>query len=55
MVIFIKSALIKDVFREIKNSRNRFISIFAIIALGAGFFAGLKVTYPDMLATMDKY
>ncbi len=53
--IFIKSALIKDIFREIKNSRNRFFSIFAIIALGAGFFAGLKVTYPDMLETMDRY
>lgn len=55
MGIFIKRALFKDIFREIKNSRNRFFSIFAIIALGAGFFAGLKVTYPDMLATMDKY
>ena len=38
-----------------KNSKNRFFSIFAIIALGAGFFAGLKVTCPDMMFSQDKY
>lgn len=50
-----KSALWKDVFREIKRSKSRFFSIFAIIALGAGFFAGLKATCPDMLETQEKY
>ena len=50
-----KSALWKDVFREIKRSKSRFFSIFAIIALGAGFFAGLKATCPDMLKTQEKY
>ena len=50
-----KSALIKDILREIKGSKNRFFSIFAIIALGAGFFAGLKVTCPDMMFSQNKY
>ena len=34
---------------------GRFIAIFAISALGAGFYAGLKVTSPDMKATGDEY
>ena len=33
----------------------RFIAIFAIIALGVGFFAGLKVTTPSFIATADRY
>ncbi|MBQ7123948.1 MAG: FtsX-like permease family protein [Oscillospiraceae bacterium] len=50
-----KSAMIKDIIREIGKSKSRFFSIFAIIALGAGFFAGLKVTCPDMLTTQERY
>ncbi len=50
-----KSAMLKDIFREIGNSKSRFFSIFAIIALGAGFFAGLQATCPDMLITQDHY
>lgn len=34
---------------------SRFIAIFAITALGAGFYAGLKATGPDMKATGDYY
>ena len=50
-----KSALFKDIIREIKRTKSRFFSIFAIIALGAGFFAGLKAACPDMLATQESY
>ena len=50
-----RSAMLKDIFREIGRTKSRFFSIFAIIALGAGFFAGLKATCPDMLATQEKY
>ena len=50
-----KSAVIKDIIREIGGSKSRFFSIFAIIALGAGFFAGLKATCPDMLITQEHY
>ena len=47
--------LLKDTFREIKNSLARFLSILLIIALGVGFFAGVKATAPDMKITADKY
>jgi len=51
----VKSSLIKDTFREIKNSLGRFLAILAIVALGTGFFAGIKATAPDMKITADKY
>ncbi len=42
------SAYAKDVRREMKRSLGRFLSIFLIVALGTGFFAGIKSTMPDM-------
>ena len=45
----------KSTFREIKSSFGRFLAIFAIIALGVGFFAGLKVTKQGMMATVQDY
>ena len=48
-------ALIKNTFREIKNSKARFISIMAIIALGVGFFAGIKATTPSMYNLAESY
>lgn len=45
----------KIIFRTIKNSLARFLAIFAIIALGVGFFAGLRVTEKTMKKTADRY
>lgn len=50
-----RSAFVKTVFRSIKNSFGRFIAIFAIIALGVGFFAGLKATRPSFLQTAQSF
>lgn len=50
-----KSALIKDIFRDIKKSKGRFLSIAAIIALGVAFFSGLKIAPEVMKFTADKY
>ncbi len=50
-----KNAHLKDILRELWRTRSRFIAIFAIIALGTGFFAGVKATCPDMQLTADKY
>ncbi|HEY5523757.1 MAG TPA: FtsX-like permease family protein, partial [Clostridium sp.] len=50
-----KRALNKDTFREIKKSFGRFLSIFAIVAIGVAFFAGVKSAAPDMKFTADKY
>lgn len=43
-----KTALLKNTFREIKNTKARFVSIMMIVALGVGFFAGVKSTSPSM-------
>ncbi len=48
-------AAIKDILREIGKTKSRFFSIFAIIAIGAGFFAGLHATCPDMMVTLENY
>ncbi len=45
----------KSTFREIKSSLGRFMAIFSIIALGVGFFAGLKVTRDAMVLTVKDY
>ncbi|MGG4103740.1 FtsX-like permease family protein [Paenibacillus lautus] len=50
-----KRALWTDIFREISRTKARFLSIFAIIMLGVGFFAGIKATGPDMLDIADHY
>lgn len=47
--------MIKSTFREIKSSLGRYIAILLIIALGVGFFAGLKVTDKAMVHTADDY
>ena len=45
----------KTTFREIRSSFGRFMAIFAITALGVGFFAGLKVTKEAMMTTVRGY
>lgn len=49
------SAYVKDIFREIRRSFSRFLSIFLIVALGTGFFAGIKSTMPDMKETATEF
>lgn len=45
----------KEIRRSITHSPSRFWAIFAIVALGAGFFAGLRAAAPDMRTTGDAY
>ena len=45
----------KSVLRSIRGSLGRYLAILAIIALGVGFFAGLRVTEPSILKTADAY
>ncbi len=40
--------------REIRQSFGRFFAIFAIVALGVGFFAGVRITTPAMVHTVDE-
>ena len=50
-----KNAMIKTSIREIKGSLGRYMAILAIVMLGVAFFAGLKVTKPAMIETLDRY
>jgi len=50
-----KRTMRKDLFRAVTGSMGRFISIFMIVALGCGFFAGIKATGPDMKDAADAY
>ena len=50
-----KGVVIKDLFREIRNSWARFVSIFAIVLVSVAFFAGIRATAPDMRHTADQY
>lgn len=44
-----------DTWREIKNTRSRFLSLFLLSALAVAFLAGLRTTAPDMKHTADDY
>lgn len=50
-----KNAFVKNNIREIGHTLGRFLAIMLIIALGVGFFAGLKVTRKAMIKTGDEY
>lgn len=43
------SAWRKNNWRELRHTMARFLAIFAIVALGVGFFAGLKLARPAMV------
>ena len=47
--------LLKMLLRSIRQSLGRYLSILGIIALGVGFFAGLKSSYPAMQSTAGRY
>ena len=47
--------LYKDAILKIKESFGRFLSVLLIVALGVGFFAGLREATPDMFYTLDHY
>lgn len=50
-----KSTIWKSTFREIKQSFGRFAAILAIVALGVGLFAGLKISQTAMIKTVTEY
>lgn len=50
-----KKKLILNTLRSVKNTKSRFIAIMAIIAIGSGFFAGVKSASPYMKASAADY
>ncbi|MBR0404874.1 MAG: FtsX-like permease family protein [Eggerthellaceae bacterium] len=49
------SAFSKELLRTITRKPGRFLALLAIVALGAGFYAGLRMTAPDMDIALDRY
>ena len=50
-----KKSFTKSVLRQIFANKSRFIAIFAIVAIGVGFFAGILATGGDMRLGADTY
>lgn len=50
-----KKAIRKEFYREIYRTRNRFLSVFLITALGVAFFSGIRATKPDMQLSGDAF
>lgn len=50
-----KNTMFKSTLREIKGSFGRWIAILGIVALGVGFFSGLKVCKSAFFETADTY
>ncbi len=55
MVMRRKRAWHRNTWREVGHTLGRFLAIFAIVALGVGTFAGLKVTQSAMIDTASLY
>lgn len=47
--------MLKLTMRQIRSSLGRFLAIAAIVALGVGFFCGLRLTKTAMVHTLDDY
>lgn len=47
--------ILKMLIRSIKSSIGRYLAIFAIVALGIGFFTGVNNAEPSMQKTLDDY
>lgn len=47
--------LFKNAFVKVKKSLGRFFSLLLIVALGAGFFTGIKSSSPDIVTSVDNY
>ncbi len=50
-----KSMMKKTTLREIRESLGRYLAIMAIVALGVGLFAGLKITKTVMVGSADAF
>ncbi|MBU3197239.1 FtsX-like permease family protein [Clostridium algidicarnis] len=50
-----KKTFLKNLGRDIRKTRSRFLSIVIIIAVGVSFYAGVRATSPDMKISADRY
>lgn len=50
-----KNTLLRNTLRRARHTKERFLSLFGIIAISTGFFAGLKASGPDMKDSAEQY
>jgi putative ABC transport system permease protein len=50
-----RKTFFKNLWRDIKKSLSRFLSIVIIIAIGVAFYSGVRATSPDMKMSGDFY
>ncbi|MDR1734546.1 MAG: hypothetical protein LBR73_06690 [Oscillospiraceae bacterium] len=50
-----KKTLLIDFFRSVKGTLSRFLSILVMVALGVGFYTGLKAVSPDMVSAAGAF
>ncbi|MCQ2407046.1 MAG: FtsX-like permease family protein [Oscillospiraceae bacterium] len=50
-----KNTLLRNTLRRARRTKERFLSLFGIIAISTGFFAGLKASGPDMKDSAEQY
>lgn len=50
-----KKTFFKNLFRDIRKTLSRFLSIVIIIAIGVAFYAGVRAASPDMKKSGDYY
>ena len=51
----VKRTYRKNILRTVRGSLSRFLAIFAIVALGSGFLAGVLASPIDMRISADSY
>lgn len=49
-IMLLKNAVIK-----VRKSFGRFLSLLIIVAVGVGFFSGIRASAPDITASMEDY
>lgn len=50
-----KKSVWTNILREIWGGRSRYLSILSIVAIGVGFFGGVRASGPDMRLSSDSY
>lgn len=50
-----KKSFTKTIIRQILSNKSRFVAIFAIVAIGVGFFSGVLASGDDMRLGADQY
>ena len=50
-----KKKALRKIFVKYEKSRNRFLSILFIVALGVSFYSGIQSAAPDMKRSGDVY